>query len=152
MKSIKFPIDYKHLDTREFTEHSNNISLMVLRKRFDDSNSRRFNKKKFFGYINEEFLTLNLVIELKKHSRMNRIFNIKIDQLIQSGIVKRIVEAQFKVLAKVTRRQNEEEKEEVAERLTMEHLELCFYAFLIGLLLSCIVFFYELVIGLLSSL
>jgi hypothetical protein len=52
---------------------------------------------------------------------------------------------------KILKRQKEEEDREDPKQLTTEHLELCFYAVLIGLALSCVVFLYELLIGFLSS-
>jgi uncharacterized protein YqgQ len=90
---------------------------------------------------------------MKKHSPLNRIINIKIDQLIQSGIVQRLVDDQYADSTKIVNKEKEEEKQqENAMQLTTEHLDLCFFAVLIGLAMSCVVFLFELLIGYLSSL
>lgn len=107
-------------------------------------------KKPDFGYMKEELSTIRLSMFLQKNSRMNRIINIKIDQLIQCGIVKRLVDAEFEESAKVANKQKEEEKQPKPEKLTMKHLDLCFYAVLIGLFLSCVAFVFELLVGYLS--
>jgi chromatin remodeling complex protein RSC6 len=115
----------------------------------NDIISKKSNQKPFFGYIKEDFITMHLSMMLRKHSPLNSAFIKKIDQLIESGIVNRFVEAQFAESTKIKNKQNEEEKQEKPEQLTMEHLELSFYAVLIGLTLSCVVFVVELLIGLL---
>jgi hypothetical protein len=150
MKSIKNPINWDLRDISTIVEHSNKISLLTFRKNIDDYVSYLSGKKPYFGYIEENIMTLHMVFLLKKHSRMNRVFNIKIDQLIESGIMQHFIQDRFADTAKVAAKQNEEDKQENPEQLTMEHLELCFYAVLIGLALSCVVFTFEILIGLLS--
>jgi hypothetical protein len=150
MKSIKNLMTLQNFNMSNFLEPSNKISCMALRKVTDDYVSFASGKKPYYGYIEENIITFHMLFVLKKHSRKNRVFNIKIDQLIESGIMQHFLEAQFADSAKVAAKQNEEEKQENPEQLTMEHLELCFYAVLIGLALSCVVFVFEILIGLLS--
>jgi hypothetical protein len=130
-------------------EHSNKISFFTIRKTYGDVVSRQSGKKPYFGFLEKNFVTSHISIMLKKHSPLNRAIDIKIDQLIQSGIMQRkIVEARFAETTKIAKKQKEEEKQEKdAEKLTIEHLELCFYVVLIGLTLSCVVFAVELLIG-----
>jgi hypothetical protein len=152
MKSIKFPTKFsRDFDYAAFTEHSNKFSALLHRKLFRATVTSASGKKPFFDYIEEDILTLHFSILLKKHNPLNRVFNTKIDQLVQSGIVQHLVAGQFAHSKKVTDKQNEEEKHEIPEQLTMEHFEFCFYAVLIGLALSCFVFLLELLIGLSSS-
>lgn len=109
-------------------------------------------KKPYHGYIKDDIITVHMSMFLKKHSRMNKVLNTKIDQLIQSGIMQRLIEAQFAKSTDVTKKEKEDDKkDDVPEQLTMEHLELCFVTILICLAVSCVAFFYEVLIGLLSS-
>jgi hypothetical protein len=88
---------------------------------------------------------------MKKHSPLNKILNRKIDQLLQGGIIQYIKANEFFHSAQIAKKIQEEEDREDPKQLTTEHLELCFYAVLIGLALSCVVFLYELLIRYLSS-
>jgi hypothetical protein len=150
MNSIKNPV-VDDTDDEILSEHSNKISKIYLRKYVNDFISSETGKKPVFGWIEKDLLSVHMSMMLIKHSRMNRIFNIKIDQLIESGIVQHLVTAEFANSSKVVEKQKEEEKQKIPEKLTMEHLELCFYAVLIGLALSCFVFVFELLIGFFSS-
>jgi hypothetical protein len=145
--SIKSQSVMKDTIATILVEHSNKMSLLTLRKWSDDFTSRLSNKKPAYGFIQEPLLTVHMSMCFKKYSRMNRVFNIKIDQLIQSGIVQRFLDAQFADTTKIAKIQKEEEKKEDPMKLTTQHLELCFYAVLIGLALSCVVFVFEVVIG-----
>jgi hypothetical protein len=130
-------------------EHSNKISVLTSRTIDEDEVINESGKKPYYGYVEENIITFHKTMYLMKYSRMNRMFNIKIDQLIQSGIVQRLVKAQFSNSTRISQKQREEEsQEENAEQLIMEHLELCFYAILICLALSCVVFGCEVWIGL----
>jgi hypothetical protein len=140
LNSIKFPSYEKDYIPSALEEHSNKISVLVLRKFGDDYIIKHSGKKALHGYINDQLFIVHLSLLQRKYSRMNRIFNIKIDQLIESGIVQRLKDAQYEKSTKIA-----------AKQLIMDHLELCFYAVLIGLSLSFVVFFYEVVIGFLSS-
>jgi hypothetical protein len=152
MKSIKNPMWIrKPLEPSVYTEHTNKISQFVLRKMHDDLISKDSGKKSYFGYVEEDIITFYISLLLRKHNPMNRIFKIKIDQVISSGIMNKFFVGLFEVSAIVSRKQQEEEKQENPEKLTMEHLELCFYAVLIGLAMSCVVFVAELLIGSRSS-
>jgi hypothetical protein len=123
----------------------------VLRNEHIDKISTKSGKKPVFGYIKEDLLTLHMSMLMKKHSPFNKIFNIKIDQLIQSGIVQKFVKIQYANATKIAIKEKEEEKLQNPEKLTMEHLTLCFYAVLIGLALSCVVFVFEVLIGCFSG-
>jgi hypothetical protein len=108
-------------------------------------------RKPQYGYIEEDILVLHFVLYMKKHSPMNRIFKTKIDQMIQGGIVQYLQKDLGDKSITFEKGLKEEENLEDPTQLTIEHLELCFYAILIGLALSCVVFLYELLIGFLSS-
>jgi hypothetical protein len=152
MKSIKNPLILEDYDISTIVEHSNKISVVTLRKFVDQWISSNSGKKPYFGYIEKNIATFHMSLFLKKHSPLNRAINYKIDQMIQSGIMQRLVDANFEDSAKIINKQNEEENQkEKPEQLTMEHLELCFCAVLIGLAVSFIVFALELLVGLFSS-
>lgn len=151
MESIKFPMNKLNIlnkDLELVAEYKNKISFLGPRNWIDDAILSHSRKNPFIGYIEEEFMTLHLSMFLKKHSPMNRVFNRKIDQLFEAGIVKHLLAAQFANSTDVTNEEKEKEKQDdVAEQLTMEHLDLCFIAVLIGLALSCIAFLFEVLIG-----
>lgn len=128
------------------------MCLLSLRKYVDDEITKLSGKKPFLGYVEKGILTLQMSMYLRKNSPLNKIFNAKIDQLIESGIVKVLMDAQFEMSDKYARKQKEEEKQDDPKELTLEHLELSFYAVLIGLALSCVVFAVEILIGLFSTL
>jgi hypothetical protein len=151
MESIKFPmrkLTIFNKDLELFAEYKGRMSFLGPRNLIDDGILRLNRKKPFFGYIEEEFMTLHLSMFLKKHSPMNRVFNKKIDQLIEAGIVNHLLAAQFAISTDVKNEEKEREKQDdAAEQLTMEHLDLCFIAVLIGLALSCIAFLFEVLMG-----
>jgi uncharacterized protein YqgQ len=150
IKNQKWSEERQEIST--LVEHSNKVSALALRKVQDDLISKWSGKKPEYGYIKEDIMTLHMSMFLRKRSRMNRAINIKIDQLIESGIMQRLEAAYFANSTKVANKQKEDEKQHKPKQLTMEHLEICFYAVLIGLALSCVAFLCELLFGYLSSL
>jgi hypothetical protein len=149
-KSVK-KSEAKTINGHAIIEHSNKISLIVLRKHFDDFMMNHTDKKQSYGWIEDSLLVSPLSLLLKKHDPKNRAINNKIDRLIEHGITQRLMSDQYAKTMKMKSNLKEEEKVEVPEKLTMEHLELCFYAILIGLIISCVVFIVEVLSGIFSS-
>jgi hypothetical protein len=129
------------------------MSMIALRRLPYKKSSNMSGEKPSYGFIKEDLIDMRFSLILKKNSPLNKAINVKIDQLIESGIMKHVQEAELMASLKIAAKVKKEEKQQKdAEQLTMEHLELCFYAILIGLALSCVVFLVELMIGYCSSL
>jgi hypothetical protein len=139
---------HNEIDEVIFAEHSNKISLLTMRREAENSMANDNEKRSSIGFIDEKLLEFRFTLLLKKRNPMNEIINRKIGQLLQSGIIQHLEKNRFGAIKKIAASAKDEENaQEEAEQLTMEHLDLCFYAVLIGLALSCFVFAIERLVG-----
>jgi hypothetical protein len=145
-------LDKDGIDPKTFAEHSNKMSLLTIRKNFEEGIAKETFIRSSIGFIDDEYATdVRVSLILKKQSRLSKIIHRKIGQLLQSGIIQHFEQSQ--AVKKLAAQEKEEVKSrEHAKQLTMEHLRLCFVAILIGLVLSCYVFAIERLVGFLSSL
>jgi hypothetical protein len=90
-------------------------------------------------FTGENLATYHYSLYLKRSSPLNRVISRKIGQLLQAGIIKKFEDERFEAI----KRASKQHVEDNAEILTLEHLGLCFFAILICLGLSCIVFVIE---------
>jgi hypothetical protein len=126
--------------------------LLVLKKEAERYMANVVKKRSSLGLIDEQFAEVHFALALKKNSRMNEVINRKIGQMLQSGIIQNMEKIQFSSTKKLAALiKDEEASQEDAEQLTIEHLELCFLAIMIGLVLSCFAFAIELLVGFISS-
>jgi uncharacterized membrane protein len=78
---------------------------------------------------------------------MNKVINRKISQLNEGGIVKKLEEERVEAVTKHIREMSKTTSVPEAQVLTLEHLGLSFFAILICLCLSIVVFVVECVVG-----
>jgi uncharacterized protein YqgQ len=136
------------IDATDFAEHSNKISWLTRRRETENVLANANEKRSSIGFIDENLMEFRYALLLKKRSPMNEIINRKIGQLLQSGIIQHLEKNRFGAIKKIAAAaKDEENSQEDAEQLTMEHLGLCFFAVLIGLALSCFVFAIERLVG-----
>jgi len=100
------------------------------------------NGKSSLKIIPKPITIFPVAIPFKNFSPLYVEFNEKIDQMISSGIIDNIFRKIYD--KKPPTRKVEEIGPQV---LTLNHLEICFYAFLTPLLASVTVFFVEIMIG-----
>jgi hypothetical protein len=140
------------IDATDFAEHSNKISWLTRRREAENLMANDNEKRSSIGFIDENLMEFRNALLLLKQSPVNEIINRKIGQLLQSGIIQHLEKNRFAATKKVAAAaKDEENSQDDAEQLTMEHLGLCFYAILIGLALSCFVFAFERLVEFLSS-
>jgi hypothetical protein len=82
--------------------------------------------------------TLSHVIAFHRSNPLNKRFMTKVDQLISAGLTRKIVDDDNK-----SDRLVQEQDDEAARPLTMDHLGVCFIAIITCLGLCCVVFFIE---------
>jgi hypothetical protein len=90
--------------------------------------------------LDEDTATLHFSLIFSRFKPLNRIFTGKVDQLISSGIVQKLQKDDSTSI--FTRHQSQNEKK--AQKLTMDHIGVCFAAILSCLGLSLVVFLIEL--------
>jgi uncharacterized protein YqgQ len=145
--SIKFPDTEGIKDIQIFSDHLNRGSAFTMRKEMGNKFAVDLDAAPSVYFLDENLATFMFSIFLKKSSRMNKVINRKIDQLIQSGIVQKLEDYRLKAIKLAEARRNDEAAQQKAKILTMDHLGLCFVIIAICWGISFVVFLLECVVG-----
>jgi hypothetical protein len=129
--------DYKIL-----TEPENKLTLLVLRKLTKTFLARYLNKAPSLHLLEENTATLHFSLMFYRTSPLKFIFLKTIDQLIDNGVVQKIVETSSLADRKVN-----QDDEPSPQQLTIDHLGICFVVIVICLGISCTVFILEFFAG-----
>jgi hypothetical protein len=124
-----------------FTEFDNKLTSLAFRLYDTNTVTRSINKDSSLYFLDENTATFQYSLMFVKSNPLNTIFINLVDQLISNGFVQKIEEIRNRVRPPKTYEDNKQQK------LTMDHLEICFIAILICLGFSCVVFIIECIFG-----
>lgn len=111
------------------------LTSLTYRKQFTAIMFKLVNRKSSIYLLDENTATVHFIMLFSKTNPLRFIFIKKIDQLIASGVISWSEERRNYVPKQVT--------DVDPQRLTMEHIGICFLAIMISLGLCCIVFIVE---------
>jgi hypothetical protein len=134
-------INTQLVDGAPFTalgEPGNKLTMALLHKKFKTLSSRESNEELSVQLLDDVTATLHYCLMFHRPKPLTQIFIRKIDQLISSGIVRRIEEQESTRDQQPARYRDQE-----AQPLTMDHLGVGFVVILSFLVLSCVAFLIE---------
>lgn len=135
---------------RNSVQHENKISLTYLRRGFLEYWNSNSEHPQTLGFIDENLATLHFSLYLIKNHPITEVLKQRIDQLHQSGMIKKLeVEEVFRATEETKNQKRIKTEDKLM--LTFDHLGVCFAIFIVMLALSCVVFVIEVVVGRFAS-
>jgi hypothetical protein len=125
---------------KDSVEHQNKVTMPMLRSELAIL-SKKLDKAFSVFCIQENSATFHLSLILLRGNRFQKTFIEKVNQMVPVGLIQK--SENTRTMAGRTDKQDNDPK---PQKLTLEHLGVCFAVILICLALSCSVFMFECVV------